>query len=261
MAKDNIWEIINRIEANPSPQRILEIIRFEVGANLSIEEASDLVTKVTKQFAPQVGDPSIKSAIRKIRKTIRDRKNRKPDSYNGTDLRQRRRMDGVDFATGKRLVNRDLPANEQIDTSKYKQAKAAQDREAGSLPKKKQHRQEVKPSQKIVAATSEAIITASEGERQTIEINVGERDPKLSKMVKELNRNRHGGVIVCESCGFESADPSVFDAHHLHPIAAGIRATRIDDLAVLCPTCHRLSHRKSADPMRPIPVDKIKLYR
>ena len=39
----------------------------------------------------------------------------------------------------------------------------------------------------------------------------------------------------------------MFDAHHLQPLAVGIRESRVDDLVVLCPTCHRWAHAKAED--------------
>lgn len=100
-----------------------------------------------------------------------------------------------------------------------------------------------------------------EGNRKISVQEVIERNPRISKIVKSENMRRNRGVILCEACGFENADPSVFDAHHIHPIAAGLRKTRIEDLAVLCPTCHRLAHRKGINPFSPVPVNDIKKYR
>lgn len=84
-----------------------------------------------------------------------------------------------------------------------------------------------------------------------------ERDPKLKREAKALNRARNGGVIVCEACHFSDSMDAMFDAHHLEPLAAGTRESRVDDLAVLCPTCHRWAHSKADDKMKPIPVAEI----
>jgi 5-methylcytosine-specific restriction protein A len=37
----------------------------------------------------------------------------------------------------------------------------------------------------------------------------------------------------------------IFECHHTVPLASvlGSRRTRLEDLAVLCPTCHRATHR------------------
>ena len=107
---------------------------------------------------------------------------------------------------------------------------------------------------------SKMLALSEEGARKLVESEKIERDPRLSKLVKEQNKKHHGGVIVCESCQFESADPSLFDAHHLYPLAGGVRRTSVEDLAVLCPTCHRVAHRRADDPTTPLPVDEIRKW-
>lgn len=99
---------------------------------------------------------------------------------------------------------------------------------------------------------------SKEGKRIRKESIALEHDPRLSRGAKEANRERNGGVVVCEACGFADAEPKLFDAHHLEPLATGIRETRIDDFAVLCPTCHRWAHHKSADVLQPLPIDELR---
>jgi 5-methylcytosine-specific restriction protein A len=72
-----------------------------------------------------------------------------------------------------------------------------------------------------------------------------ERDPKLARETKALNRERNDGAIVCEACRFSDSLDSMFDAHHVQPLAAGVRQSRVDDFVVLCPTCHRWAHAKA----------------
>ena len=84
-----------------------------------------------------------------------------------------------------------------------------------------------------------------------------ERDPKLKREAKVLNRTNNGGVIVCEACSFSDSMDSMFDAHHLLPLEAGSRESRIDDLAVLCLTCHRWAHAKAEDKLSPVAVQDI----
>jgi hypothetical protein len=84
-----------------------------------------------------------------------------------------------------------------------------------------------------------------------------ERDPRLKREVKALNRAKNGGVIACEACDFSDPLDAMFDAHHLQPLAAGNRGSRVDDLVVLCPTCHRWAHAKAEDKLLPIPVAEI----
>jgi 5-methylcytosine-specific restriction enzyme A len=84
-----------------------------------------------------------------------------------------------------------------------------------------------------------------------------ERDPKLKRDAKALNRAKNGGVIICEACGFSDALEAMFDAHHLQPLAAGNRESRADDLVVLCPTCHRWAHWKTEDKLSPVAISEI----
>ncbi|MER8536669.1 HNH endonuclease [Mesorhizobium sp. M1005] len=49
----------------------------------------------------------------------------------------------------------------------------------------------------------------------------------------------------------------MFDAHHLQPLAAGNRESRVDDLVVLCPTCHRWAHAKAEDKLSPIAIHDV----
>lgn len=84
-----------------------------------------------------------------------------------------------------------------------------------------------------------------------------ERDPILKQEVKARNRAKNGGVLCCEACGFSDASDGMFDAHHLQPLAAGVRESRADDLAVLCPTCHRWAHVKAPDLLSPLTVSDV----
>lgn len=103
--------------------------------------------------------------------------------------------------------------------------------------------------------------TSAEGKRIWKLSQEAERDPKLAREVKDLNRSSNNGVIVCEACSFADATNGMFDAHHLRPLAAGERQSRIDDFAVLCPTCHRWAHAKAPDKLSPVPVEEIALKR
>jgi predicted HNH restriction endonuclease len=40
-------------------------------------------------------------------------------------------------------------------------------------------------------------------------------------------------------------------------LAAGIRDSRVDDLVVLCPTCHRCAHMKADDKLSPLSVEEV----
>lgn len=84
-----------------------------------------------------------------------------------------------------------------------------------------------------------------------------ERDPNLKREVKAQNRAKNGGILCCEACGFSDALDGMFDAHHLQPLAAGVRTSRADDLVVLCPTCHRWAHVKASDLLSPLTVSEV----
>jgi len=83
-----------------------------------------------------------------------------------------------------------------------------------------------------------------------------ERSSSTSKAALVKNAEAHGGVHVCEACGFQHSDRAMFDAHHPHPLLAGPRKTRASDLIVLCPVCHRRAHRS---PNRMLPYDLMEL--
>lgn len=56
------------------------------------------------------------------------------------------------------------------------------------------------------------------------------------------------GRLACEVCNFESSEAydveGVIDAHHVVPLhKIGESVTTMDDLALVCPTCHRVLHK------------------
>jgi 5-methylcytosine-specific restriction enzyme A len=76
-----------------------------------------------------------------------------------------------------------------------------------------------------------------------------ERNPKLRK--KLIEQRKCSGPLDCELCGCKAQasefGESIFEAHHMQPIAAGIeRITRLKDMALLCANCHRMIHRAIA---------------
>ena len=100
--------------------------------------------------------------------------------------------------------------------------------------------------------------TSKEGQRLWKLSKAAERDPRLKKLVKLLNRERNGGRIVCEACDFSDALDAMFDAHHLNPLCTGQRETRVDDLAVICPRCHRWVHWKTEDKLYPVAISVLR---
>ncbi len=82
------------------------------------------------------------------------------------------------------------------------------------------------------------------------------------RLKKERKRNRQYRPRVfevygtnCMACGYVPPQTDVMDVHHLDPIAEGERKTTIEDLVVLCPTCHRHAHIESP----PIPMERLKV--
>jgi len=76
-----------------------------------------------------------------------------------------------------------------------------------------------------------------------------ERNPALRQRKIKQVRDRFGHLL-CEACGtnlasrFGNPDLEVYECHHIVPLAkVGPRKSKVSDLALLCPTCHRVAHR------------------
>ena len=74
-----------------------------------------------------------------------------------------------------------------------------------------------------------------------------ERDRKLVAEKKKAVLKKTG-KLACEVCDFESATAfdveGVIDVHHVVPLhKIGQSVTRLGDLALVCPTCHRVIHK------------------
>jgi 5-methylcytosine-specific restriction enzyme A len=102
---------------------------------------------------------------------------------------------------------------------------------------------------------------SAEGKRVRKEVSVKERDPKIARAVKEMNRAQNGGNLVCEGCDFIDQSQTMFDAHHLDPLGKGPRWSSFESFAVLCPTCHRWCHHKAADPLQPLSIATLRATR
>lgn len=70
------------------------------------------------------------------------------------------------------------------------------------------------------------------------------RNRKVARSMAELGR------IPCEVCGIEFSEfygevgRGYIEVHHRLPLAeSGPRRTRLEDLALVCPNCHRMLHR------------------
>jgi 5-methylcytosine-specific restriction enzyme A len=78
---------------------------------------------------------------------------------------------------------------------------------------------------------------------------VRERDPRIaSRKRKSLLKLK--GFLGCEACGINLEETygsqrfDVYECHHLLPLhMTGETKTKIQDVALLCPTCHRIAHR------------------
>ena len=99
--------------------------------------------------------------------------------------------------------------------------------------------------------------TTKEGRKRWRNQEIAKRDPKLANEVMDQNKKQHDGWFECEACGFRDKERSMFDAHHLEPLSLGERNSGPNDLAVLCPTCHRWAHAKAGNTLCPLPVDEI----
>lgn len=103
--------------------------------------------------------------------------------------------------------------------------------------------------------------SSAEGKRIWKEMQVKERDRALSKAVKDQNRSRNNGMVICEACDLSDESGALFDAHHLDPLGKGPRWSNVENFAVLCPTCHRWAHWKAADVLQPIPISALRTLR
>jgi hypothetical protein len=77
-----------------------------------------------------------------------------------------------------------------------------------------------------------------------------ERDRKLVQRKKD-ELLKAGKPLLCEACGVDVAGEydlvtgAVIECHHRLPLANGVRVTKLSDLALVCPTCHRALHSRS----------------
>lgn len=114
---------------------------------------------------------------------------------------------------------------------------------------------------KVVIASTflpKSTLSGEEGKRRYRVAREAERDPTLAKEAKRLNAESNNGRCVCEACRFSDTSTALFDAHHTNPIYVGVRKTVVSDLAVLCPTCHRIAHVMAARMWLPLAVAEIR---
>ena len=78
-----------------------------------------------------------------------------------------------------------------------------------------------------------------------------ERSAVLVREAKALARKRHGG-LPCAACGFDFSraygplGDGYIECHHTLPLSELVerRATRLQDVVLLCSNCHRMVHRR-----------------
>lgn len=90
-----------------------------------------------------------------------------------------------------------------------------------------------------------------------------ERSKKLRK--KLLEKRKKDQTLHCDVCGYRNQlgdvrfDDAGFEAHHLRPLAdLGETATKLADVALLCATCHRLTHRAIAIEKRWLTLEEVR---
>ena len=77
---------------------------------------------------------------------------------------------------------------------------------------------------------------------------------RASWLADTFIRQRHkAGTLKCDDCEFDPArrsdlqgigPRSLLDVHHKAPLEEGVRYTTTADFALLCPTCHRITHAR-----------------
>jgi len=89
-------------------------------------------------------------------------------------------------------------------------------------------------------------LTATEGKQQLVSHIVKERNRKIVNEKKQQAIKNNN--LKCEVCSFSFSATYANDfieCHHIIPIGqAGIRETRLEDLALVCANCHRMLHKK-----------------
>ena len=92
--------------------------------------------------------------------------------------------------------------------------------------------------------------TFAEGGTQEIILELQKRDPKL----KALAIEKYG--LTCQVCNFDFAKfygelgSGYIEMHHLVPLGVTKeeRMSTVDDVAIVCPNCHRVLHRNGKEP-------------
>jgi len=85
------------------------------------------------------------------------------------------------------------------------------------------------------------------------------KNTNLDRRLDALRSSTSYGTHACEVCDladrFGELGGGFAECHHVQPLTAGVRETRLDDLAVVCANCHRMIHRSA------VPLDLEALQR
>lgn len=100
-------------------------------------------------------------------------------------------------------------------------------------------------------------LSADETKRRLVSHYRIERDRKIAKEKVARFKAEHG-TVHCEACAFSFDEvygdyaKGVIDVHHIRPLASLLpnTLTKLSDLMLLCPNCHRVVHRKKT-PLTP----------
>lgn len=75
------------------------------------------------------------------------------------------------------------------------------------------------------------------------------------------------GILSCDICGIgtywknDIDSDGMFECHHVVPLAEGeLKATKIEDVALLCANCHRMIHRFIVSSKKWITISTVKEY-
>lgn len=81
-----------------------------------------------------------------------------------------------------------------------------------------------------------------------------------------LEQRRREERLNCEVCLLDFAEEygqpfaEVLEVHHLHPLWKGPRVSTVDELALLCPSCHRAVHFHRREPLTLDDLRKTRAY-
>lgn len=99
-------------------------------------------------------------------------------------------------------------------------------------------------------------IEVDEGEPEDRTITFRKRNAAIIQTCKERDR------YTCRACGFylKVGANYIIDCHHQIPLGnnKNSKITKLDDLLCLCPTCHRIAHTRTPEPLG---IDQIRAVR